>query len=159
MARFRNIEGWQLENAIDIAGGALNWAGLDDDQRGKAHFRRAVAFLDKAEYLVESSGKLFEEEKQPSKWPNAVRCYELAALDFYYAMQVDFKGEDSEMLERLYQWSRKKGEINEDPTLLQQELPGIGLWKGDPRLLKEWLTEFPVVSDNSFSCLQNNALT
>ncbi len=146
--KIRDIHGWQLNNAIGCAEGAMGWAGILDDQRGKAHFRRAVAFMDKAEYLVQFSGKLSKEEIVQAKWTNAVQCYEQAALDFYHAIQIDFKTKNMEMLQSLYEMCRKKGEVKKDPEVQSLFVPGIGQWKGDPRLFQKWQThsEFFMVS-------------
>lgn len=142
--KIRGVESWQLDNAIDCASSAMGWPGILDDQRGKAHFRRGVAFMDKAEYLVQFAGKLSKKEMQ-SDFPNAVRCYEQAALDFYYATRVDFKTKDVEMLQKLYEQCRRKGELKKDPQVHSEMVAGIGRWKGDPRLAQKWQAEFYMV--------------
>ncbi|KAJ9614060.1 hypothetical protein H2200_002196 [Cladophialophora chaetospira] len=136
--KFRNIEGWQLDKAINFADAALAWAGVLDDQRGKAHFRRGVAFMDKAQYLIQFLGKLSQRELEQTKWSNATHCYGQAALDFYCAMQVAFKGKDMKILQSLYDQCRLKGDLSGDPELHEEVVAGIGLWKGDPRLFRNW---------------------
>ena len=140
-----NVDGWQLENAIETAGRALEWGGVSDNKRGKAHFRCAVALMDKAKYLVQSRATISKEEKEQASRPNAVRCYEKAALDFYYAMQVDFSGKDMVMLQTLYEQCRRKGELQEAPTAAHAHLPGIGPWYGDPRFCGLWRMDFYMV--------------
>ncbi len=97
------------------------------------------------------SGKLSKEEKEQAQWSNATRCYEQAARDLYYAMQVDFKGKDMKRLQSLYEICRQKGELRDDPELHVDIVVGVGQWTGDPQLFHKWQGEFYMVSSSSKS--------
>ena len=160
--RIANVTHIQLQDAAISAAAALGWPGLLDDQRVKAHFRRAVAHENLADWLKQQDQKenLIASRLIESQ---VMKIYDAAGKDYFYAMQAfgKTKGSDYEMMRQGYERARGKsgplgcsGTTDENTGFLmgdmdykqgyevdEMQLPGGIVWKGDPRLVARWGTQ------------------
>lgn len=140
-----HVQDYLVDKAIACAHRALEFEGITDMQRRLGHLRRGLAFQNKGDYMAEyhSMPKSRRPKLTSKMWTEPHRpheCYTEAARDFYYAIQVHPANQSVSRLTTLYERMCKKigRPVDLGFEVKEIQLPLIGLWRGDPRLLEMW---------------------
>jgi hypothetical protein len=145
MERFWKLSDHLIDHGVIQADLAMNWPGITDLQRMKAHQSRGNAFRFRAEYYSRNGEGIEGKEAQ-------IRSdHENAALDLYYASKLVYPGIHpqqppvepalSQIEERHLKCTRADTIARVDFRSLRQYEYGT-VWEGDGRFLGKWnLTE------------------
>lgn len=124
----------------------FGWMGISNQQRQKAHYRRAIAKQNLAEYCSRPAHREYI-KSQPHLESTIITdtsiLFKTATMDYFYAWQADTNSKSAGFLKSLYQKMCREHYCfaSQDPKLVS--LSGIadygdGSWKGDPYLVRSW---------------------
>lgn len=149
--------------ALSLAHKSLAYSGITDVQRFFGHYRRAMAYSNMGDYISELETIVPESEHAAMladtvpEWSDALRCYENAAQDAFYAVHATVHipgayGPDVlpegliDAIHALHAHMCTKIEEDEEWHFIQMwraglarlQLPVLGIWEGDPTLSEYW---------------------
>lgn len=127
-----------LDGILSHRGSAFNifaFPGITESQRCKAHYHRGLAYMHMALYGYDPSHLALAESRAPAvPWNDTKVLFMAAARDFHYAADIDPMMVKSE-LAVCKQFGLDTGSLSdmEKPDFVEIDLPGHGVWRGDPR--------------------------
>jgi hypothetical protein len=154
----REVEIYKLARAVPLASSALDSPCLTDNQRFYGHHRRAVAFANLGDFIIELHAVVPGSEHAAIlgntvlRRNEAVFCYRQAAHDAFYASHVaataglEVPWELVDATHALRRQVCDKIGYDADEHLAQMrrtglarlQVPVLGLWEGDPELCAAW---------------------
>ncbi|KAI3400796.1 hypothetical protein diail_2005 [Diaporthe ilicicola] len=151
-----DMQGLYLNNALGCAHDALRWVGITDTQRFYGHHHSAVAFANMADFLT-ALRAVVPKPEQPRflssvnhQWRDAGECYIEAAQHAFFAIHAaGLAGVDApqQLLDDTHALRRRlcakfgpetPAHLVRQPEMAKMEVPMVGPWEGDPRLVTIW---------------------